>query len=196
MTPPSLSGLLLAAGHSTRMGRDKALLEFHGQVLWRRQKEVIERAGATEIFLSARPEQTWAAAGDGIDAVLHDALPDCGPVMGITAGLERMSHSHLLVLAVDLPHMEPDWFISLLSDCGPGVGVVGRREDYFEPLAAVYPRELKWLAWETIARGEYSLQHLLAEAEKAGLVVVREISDRKSAWFENWNGGPPPPDGK
>jgi molybdenum cofactor guanylyltransferase len=191
MSAPSLTGLLLAAGRSTRMGRDKALLEFHGQPLWRRQKDVIERAGAAEIFLSARPEQSWAVAGDGIDAVLHDAFPDCGPVMGLTAGLERMSHSHLLVLAVDLPHMEPDWFVSLLPECRSGVGVVGRREEYFEPLAAIYPRELKWLAWETIARGEYSLQHLLAEAEKAGLVVAREISDRKSAWFENWNGGPP-----
>jgi molybdenum cofactor guanylyltransferase len=185
-----LSAVLLAAGRSTRMGSDKALLEFHGQPLWRRQVDVLARAGAAEVFISARPEQSWARAGDGVDAVLHDAFPDCGPVMGITAGLERMSRSHLLVLAVDLPHIEPDWFVSLLPDCKSGVGVVGRREDFFEPLAAIYPCELKWLAWETIARGEYSLQQLLDAAEKAGLVTVREINDRKAAWFENWNQPP------
>lgn len=182
-----LSAVLLAAGRSTRMGREKALLEVERMPLWRRQRDLLRSAGATELFLSVRPEQSWAAQADGFDAKLHDAFPDCGPIVGITAALERMSHERLLVLAIDLPALPAEWFGSLLQGAPTGIGVVGRREEFFEPLAAVYPREMRWLAWETIARGEYSLQRLLAAALGRGLLVARDISRTEAAWFQNWN---------
>ena len=182
-----MSAVVLAGGRSTRMGRPKALLEIGGQPLWRRQRDVLVAAGAKEVFLSARPEHEWAYLADGIAALLHDAYPDCGPISGVTAGLERLSGSHLAVLAVDLPQLPPEWFHDLTSMCAAGVGAVGRRGKYFEPLAAIYPGAMKWLAWETFARGEYSLQALLGEAAKQGLVRVREITDAEAPWFENWN---------
>lgn len=182
-----LSGVVLAAGRSTRMGRDKALLAAGDEPLWRRQQRVLVEAAVTEVFLSARPDQAWAFSVPGFAGLLHDALPDCGPAVGLTAALERASHPHVAVLAIDLPDMVADWFRELRRSCRPGVGAVGRRGGFFEPLAAVYPRELKWLAWEAIARGEYSLQRLLAAAEQKGLMRVVEISDADAGWFRNWN---------
>lgn len=187
MSNELLSAVLLAAGHSTRMGRDKALLEVDGVPLWRRQGDVLRRAGATEMFLSARPDQPWVASTSGFDAVLHDALPGCGPIAGITAALERMTHPHLAVLAIDLPAIGPAWFSALSGQISPGVGVVGRHGGFFEPLAAVYPRALKWLAWETIARGEYSLQVLLRAAAEKGLMRIHDLGPDEVPWFLNWN---------
>jgi molybdopterin-guanine dinucleotide biosynthesis protein A len=65
--------------------------------------------------------------------------------------------------------------------------VVGRRGKFFEPLAAIYPREAKWLAWETVASGDYALQHFLAAAVRQGLMRVHRISAAESALFANWN---------
>ncbi len=189
----SFSAVLLAAGRSTRMGRDKALLEIGGLPLWHRQRDVLARAGAAEIFLSARPvaEQPWVAealARGGFAAVLHDALPSAGPLCGVTAAIERAAPAHVAVLAVDLPRMTADWFLSLAAECTPASGAVGRnREGFFEPLAAIYPAEIKWLAWEALARGDNSLQHLLAAAVAQGLMRVHEITASEAAWFENWN---------
>jgi molybdopterin-guanine dinucleotide biosynthesis protein A len=101
--------------------------------------------------------------------------------------LERAEHPWLAVLAVDLPAMSPAWFGKLRQRCAPGVGVVGRRGEFFEPLAAFYPREFKWLAWEALVRAEYSLQTLLSAAVAQGLMRVAEISADESVWFENWN---------
>jgi molybdopterin-guanine dinucleotide biosynthesis protein A len=187
MPTPSFSAILLAAGHSTRMGRDKALLEFEGAPLWRRQRDTLAAAGAAEIFLSARPGQEWVRGIPGFTAVVHDALSTGGPIVGVTAGLERATHPWLAVLAIDLPAMTPAWFTSRLREVAPGVGVVGRRGEFFEPLAAIYPVELRWLAWEALARGEFSLQRLLGAAVAQGLMRVREIADEEAAWFENWN---------
>lgn len=181
------SGVLLAAGRSRRMGSDKALLDRDGAPLWQRQRAVLAAAGAREIFLSARPEQSWAAAAPGFAAVLHDAMPDGGPLVGITAAIERQSHPHLAVLAVDLPRLPAAWFAILLAKCGSGVGCVGRRGDRFEPLAAVYPREMKWLAWEHLARGEFALQPLIGAAIGQGRLQVTDVQPDQEAWFENWN---------
>ena len=187
MNAPPFSAVLLAAGHSTRMGRDKALLEIDGVPMWRRQRDVLRAAGATEIFLSAREDQAWVPTAAGFSAVLHDALSVGGPMVGVTAGLERASHPHLAVLAIDLPHMNAGWLASLAAACAPGLGAVGKRGDYFEPLAAIYPRELRPLAQAALARGELSLQRLLAAAVAQRLMRVREISAAESPRFENWN---------
>jgi molybdopterin-guanine dinucleotide biosynthesis protein A len=187
MPTPPFSAILLAAGRSTRMGRDKALLEIDDVPLWRRQRDVLAAAGAAEIFLSARPGQEWVRGTSGFTAVVHDALSAGGPIVGITAGLERATHPWLAVLAIDLPAMTPAWFTTLLREVENGVGMVGRRGEFFEPLAAIYPAQLRWLAWEALARGDFSLQHLLGAAVKQGLLRVREIEDDEAPLFENWN---------
>jgi len=179
--------VLLAAGHSIRMRRDKALLERDGMPMWRRQRDLLAAAGAAEIFLSARSDQAWAESAEGFAGVVRDASLDSGPLGGIVAALERCGQSHLAVLAVDLPQMTPEWFGALLADCAPGCGVVGRSGKWFEPLAAVYPRELLPLALAALERRELSLQKLLTAAVGLNLLHVREISAAEAPWFTNWN---------
>ena len=184
---PSFDAVLLAAGHSIRMRRDKALLPHEGGVLWQRQLDVLDRAGAKRVFLSAREDQVWAADAPGFAGVVRDASPDSGPLGGIVAGLEQSGQGHLAVLAVDLPQMTPEWFVKLRAECTPGCGTVGRNGKWFEPLAAVYPRELLPLARAALERRELSLQKLLAAAVGQGLLREREISAADAPLFTNWN---------
>jgi molybdenum cofactor guanylyltransferase len=190
MATPSLSAVLLAAGRSTRMGRDKALLASDdGRPLWARQREVLAAAGAAEIFLSARAEQAWAERAEGFSDVVRDARADCGPLGGIVAALARARHRQVAVLAIDLPRMEAAWFGELVRICAPGVGAVGRSDGRFEPLAAIYPREILPEAQAALAQGELSLQRLLASAEARGTMRVRDIAVGERRWFANWNEG-------
>jgi molybdopterin-guanine dinucleotide biosynthesis protein A len=186
-SPAPLGAVLLAAGRSMRMGRDKALLEVDGTPLWQRQREVLAETGAGEIYLSARPEQAWTKTAKGFAAVVHDAFSHGGPLVGIAAGLERSTTPWLAVLAIDLPQMTPEWFAKLGGQCRPGVGAVGRQNGFFEPLAAIYPREILPLAWEALVHGQYALQPLLARAVTDGLMRVHEITPAEAPWFENWN---------
>ena len=168
MPPPPFSGVVLAAGLSSRMGRDKATLELDGTPMWRRQRDLLAAAGATEIFLSVRPDQAWTRHATGFTALLRDDLPNAGPIAGLTAALERTSCPHVLVLAIDLPRLDPAWLRTLRALSAPDVGAVGRREGFFEPLAAIYSRAALHLFWEAAAAGRYALQPLLAQAEHNG----------------------------
>ena len=183
----TFDAVLLAAGHSIRMRRDKALLPLDGGLMWQRQLDVLDRAGAKQVFLSAREDQTWAADAPGFASVVRDASPDSGPMAGIVAGLEQSGQDLVAVLAVDLPQMTPGWFTTLLAECTPGCGVVGRDGKWFEPLAAIYPRGLLPLAQAALERRELSLQKLLNAGVAQGLLRVREISAAEAPLFTNWN---------
>ena len=205
MASISFSAVVLAAGYSTRMGRDKALLHADGVPMWQRQRDVLRRAGAVEIFLSARAEQWWAASAVGYTAVVRDAAGapagavghdrvvmsggpvGSGPLAGLVAGLDAATQPWLAVLAIDLPAITPEWFSRLLAGCRPGVGRVGRHHDYFEPLAAIYPQEMKVLAEAAWRRGDLSLQRLLTAAVAAGLMSVEPIGERAARGLQNWN---------
>ena len=172
------------------MGRDKATLELDGVPLWRRQCDVLRAAGAAEIFLSARADQPWTAdavAGGFFNALVSDAAPGGGPLAGVAAALARAAHPHLAVLAVDLPRMDAAWFTTLRAECAPGLGAVGKRGEFFEPLAAIYPKNLMMTAGEMLGRGEFSLQRLIASAVAEGKMRVREITPAETPQFENWN---------
>jgi molybdopterin-guanine dinucleotide biosynthesis protein A len=182
-----LSAVLLAAGHSIRMHRDKALLEQDGRLMWQRQLDLLRQTGAAEIFLSAREAQTWAETAEGFTAVVRDPAPDAGPLGGIAAALERATAGHLAVLAVDLPRMQAEWFAQLRSQCAPGGGAVGRNGKFFEPLAAIYPRELLPLAQAALENRQLSLQKLLGAGVEQGLLRVWDIGDAERALFTNWN---------
>ena len=181
------SAVVLAGGRSSRMGREKALLEVGGGPLWRRQRDVLRAAGAAEVFLSVRAEQAWRRGAEGFDGQLLDAVEVGGPIIGVTAGLERAGERHVAALAVDLPRLPAEWFRRLLAECGPGVGAVGRRGGFFEPLAAIYPKDLMLEACEALVRGEFSLQRFVAAGVAAGRIRVREIAAEEAGWFENWN---------
>lgn len=187
LRPVKFGAVVLAAGHSIRMRRDKALLELEGRPMWQRQRDLLARAGAAELWLSARSDQPWAETAEGFTGLVRDASLDTGPLGGIAAALERTAQGHLAVLAVDLPRMEARWFERLAAECTPGCGVAGRSGKFFEPLAAIYPRELAPLAQAALEDRVLSLQKLIAAGVAAGLMRAREIEPADAAFFANWN---------
>ena len=53
MTPAGFSGVVLAGGKSSRMGRDKATLFVAGETLLARQLRLLAEAGGAELLVSA-----------------------------------------------------------------------------------------------------------------------------------------------
>ncbi len=96
------TAILLAGGESSRMGRDKALLDFHGKPLWRHMREVLRQSGCRQVLISG----SLPDLREGEEAT-PDVRPGLGPLAGIASVIgaqgDALSRDWLLVVPVDLP---------------------------------------------------------------------------------------------
>jgi molybdopterin-guanine dinucleotide biosynthesis protein A len=180
------SAVLLAGGKSTRMGTDKCFLtlsETQGQPLWQHQLATLEHLGPQEIFISARPEQT----GFQPHQTITDILPNAGPLGGIASALSQMQTTLLVVLGVDLPRMTTEILQTLLAACTKEQGAICRNAEFYEPLAAVYPRAMLPSALAMLSAGNFRLQTWVQQAVEADQLTVRPIPEQESSAFRNLN---------
>ncbi len=146
--------VILVGGRSSRMGEDKAALEWDGVRAVDLVAEAARAAGAAFVV---------TAGGDYGLPFVADPSPFAGPVAGALAGLAALAERGLeraLVLAVDAPTIRPDDLGSLLAAPGPGAAF----EDF--PLPMVLPTA----PTPPDARPDWPLRRL---AERMGLALLR-----------------------
>jgi molybdenum cofactor guanylyltransferase len=135
-----LHGLVLAGGRSTRMGRDKAALEYSGRSQLERAFALLDPLVA-RCFVSVRADQ-------GTDplrarfAQIVDAAPGLeGPAAGILSALRAHPQAAWLVLACDLPFLDAGTMQHLIARRDPTRVATAFRSSHDalpEPLCAIY----------------------------------------------------------
>jgi molybdopterin-guanine dinucleotide biosynthesis protein A len=141
----TLYGLVLAGGRSTRMGRDKAAVAWHGRPALERAFELLS-ACTERAFVSLRAEQ----AGDPLRTALPhlvDGVAGQGPIAGIASAQAAHPEAAWLVLACDLPFVEAGTLRHLIGRRDPASLATAYRSAHDglpEPLCAI---------WEPASRG-------------------------------------------
>jgi molybdopterin-guanine dinucleotide biosynthesis protein A len=136
------AGVVLAGGQSSRMGRPKAALEWHGSTLLRRTAQIMARATSGPVVVVRAAGQDLPELPAGV-LVADDPREGRGPLHGIAAGLAALTGRADLafVSSTDLPFLHPAFIRRVL-------GVLAESEDtdvalpvargYKQPLAAGY----------------------------------------------------------
>jgi molybdenum cofactor guanylyltransferase len=180
----NISAVVLAGGESRRMGTDKATALFRGKPLWQIQIETLRNLKPVEILVSARSDPAWRP---------HDVLfaadipPSRGPLSGLAASIERISTSHLLALAIDMPKMTGTYLKFLYAQIEPGCGVVPKIDNRAEPLAAIYPREAASEFRSALGGAEFSLQSVARDLAAAGKLREIAVPEQQTELFLNFN---------
>ena len=132
---PTACGIL-AGGASTRMRRNKALLNFRGKPMIRHQLDLLQPL-FSEVLISANNPAPYASLGI---RVVPDVFAEPCSLSGIHALLEAVTAPRIFVVACDLPFLNPE-LIRLMRDVpGDFDVIVPETEDGFEPLHAIYAR--------------------------------------------------------
>jgi molybdopterin-guanine dinucleotide biosynthesis protein A len=162
-----VTAFILAGGHSSRMGTDKALLPLGQQTMLERALHTAASVANTVLIVG--PRDRYARYGN----VVEDVFPDCGPLGGIHAALCITQTELNLMLSVDTPLMGPDFLAWLLEQARASseLIVVPEALGGLQPLAAVYRRPLRAVAEQALKRGDYKIGHLFP------LVPTRYISE-------------------
>jgi molybdopterin-guanine dinucleotide biosynthesis protein A len=107
VTAATVAGVVLAGGRSSRMGRDKASLVFDGSTLLQRTAEALARVVDEVVVVRAPGQQLPAMELDVPVVEAEDPVEGEGPLVGIAAGLRATSTDTAIVVAVDMPFLQP-----------------------------------------------------------------------------------------
>lgn len=156
-----LTAFVLAGGKSTRMGSDKAFLEFKGKTLLDRALQTLQALTPEVLIVGDRGR--FAAHG----SVVEDVFRDRGPLGGIHAALSVSATDLNIVLAVDLPFVEPELLQYVLKRArrSTALAAVPRTDDGWQPLCAVYRTPFKNLAERSLLQGKNKIDPLFAEID-------------------------------
>lgn len=135
---PKIYGLVLAGGKSTRMGKDKGLIPYHGMpqrdYLYHLLSRVCDRT-----FMSIRPEQQNDFPDDMETIVDENKYK--GPYNGLLSAHEKHPKVAWLVLACDLPLIDLQSLQELIAARDPNTMATSfaqKADPLPEPLCAIW----------------------------------------------------------
>lgn len=141
-----MTGIVLAGGKSSRMGHNKALMEWQGQTLIERTLQVL-RSVFSEVLISANDPVLYESLGERI---IPDRYLNRGPIGGLYSSLQEAQFEYAFFVACDMPFLSADIirFLANFTGCNSDrqsskeseSPVVVPDVDRLHPLHAFYPK--------------------------------------------------------
>ncbi|MFP4529576.1 MAG: molybdenum cofactor guanylyltransferase [Candidatus Kapaibacterium sp.] len=180
--PKEISGAVLAGGKSSRMGRDKALIEISGVPLIQNSINLL-RNFFEDVFVAGGDDRIRNAC----DAPIYeDEFPGYGPIAGLHTALKNAQNESVLLISVDMPFVRRQVLRQICLGSDAGAVNIPNCSGELQPLCAIYPKSilpkveeiLKSTADPDLAGDALSLRRL---ADEYGREV--ELSDCLDAFF-------------
>jgi molybdenum cofactor guanylyltransferase len=153
---PNLTGIILAGGKSSRMGSEKGLVDFRGKPLIQYGIDLLSRFAGRILISTSNPDYR----SFGFELV-PDGMSGQGPAAGIAAALKVSRTPWNMVIACDLPFLEPELMDALLENAGSYQAVIPVHDGVMEPLAGIYHRNLGLHFETSIQAGKLALHSIL-----------------------------------
>lgn len=181
-----IPGVVLAGGRSSRFGSDKRVATYKGATLGAHASRILSDVVDT-VYFSVATGLTLTAARKVFPDLGHelvekelirDEYEDAGPLGALHASIVLLDSDWVLVLAVDLPDVDPSSLSNMLDAC---------REDHFaviattenesdQPLAGCYSRKILPYIEDALQQRRNGVQRLLkAITRECGKNAVARI---------------------
>jgi molybdopterin-guanine dinucleotide biosynthesis protein MobB len=154
-------GLVLTGGLSSRMGTDKAALDYgHGEET-RRIFRLLEEFCA-QSFVSCRADQADLSGRRGLPQI-HDRMLGMGPLSGILSAFEARANATWLVVACDHPRLDREVLATLVKNRNPYRFATVFRDTggRLEPLCTLYEPKSRSRLYQFLAAGYDSPHKML-----------------------------------
>jgi molybdopterin-guanine dinucleotide biosynthesis protein A len=168
---------ILAGGQSSRMKREKALIEVDGIPLVKRSANVLRPLFSQIVVVTFKPEIAESADLYPIT----DLFPNNGPLGGIHAALKYFEQP-TFIIACDMPFLSPQ-FIEEMCHAFSSDALIPQHENGIEPLHAIYSPTCIPVFEEFLSSG----QKIPSFANILSHVNPKFIPTPTGFNFENWN---------
>ena len=162
------------------MGKDKGLIELKGKPMIQHVIDNIDPV-CDEILISAN-DKVYEKFGY---PVFKDEINEIGPAGGIVSSLKHSSNKMNIIISCDLPYASTPFIQKLLDLSGAYKITLPKSGQYYQPLCAVYSKEVYSVFMEYVNKGIYSLKaiieafriRILQPADIQGFDLSRELKN-------------------
>lgn len=145
LTEDKISAIVLAGGKSSRMGRDKALLDINGNRLLS-QVCLIARECATQTYVVTPWIEKYQSVVPPNCQLVRERLvlntTSNTPLIGFVQGMQLVKTEWVLLLACDLPYLSSSqvkqWLPALATVLPTEIALLPRSPKGWEPLCGFY----------------------------------------------------------
>jgi len=182
----NISGIILAGGRSSRMGRDKALLEYRGKTFI---EILVDKLNAVfeDVFIISDRKRAFEFAGVRI---FEDIYKNRGPMGGIHSALKNAPTDRVFVVPCDMPLLNMEIAKEICARITKKALVVRSGEALF-PACGFYDRTALGDIETALNSGDFSLHGLFVKEgfesvdieefclspESAGLMNINSVED-------------------
>ena len=161
-----VTGLVVCGGQSTRMGRDKSLIDYHGIPQWQFAYNLLH-PHCSRIVISCNTSQTKQF--QSVNNILVDdaKFTEIGPMGAVLTAFRAYPSSPLLVIGCDYPLVASDDLSNLMKTRQEGIDAVclyheaGQVE---EPLVALYEPSMHPILLTCFRNSDFSLRKALVRS--------------------------------
>ena len=187
MDASELSVVILAGGRSTRMGRDKAMIEITGVPLIRRIYDVVSTCvDLDRVYVVTPWSEQYRQVLPPSCKFISEQQPTQGPLIAFSQALAQIETTWVLLLACDLPNLSASaiqsWIDSLPTIDSQSIAYLPRHVSKgWEPLCGFYRQICRESAIEYINNDGRSFQGWLKMNAVTELVIADPL------WLVNCN---------
>ncbi len=154
----NLYGLILTGGRSSRLGKDKYLIEYHGVPQVQYLYTLLVSMGL-ETFISCSTAQEENLKPKY--PVIVDKFKEIGPMGALSVALEVKPSAAWLVVACDLPFVNEETISALIEARSKEHMLTtyqDSKSDFFETTISIYEPQVDVVMKRAYAEGQYSLR--------------------------------------
>lgn len=153
-----LSICILAGGKSSRMGRDKGLMEIAGKPMVQYLVETL-----VEIPFPAQIIAHDAAYHQFGLEVIEDEILEKGPLGGLLTALRHASKNAVCLLSCDMPFLKKETLKSLIAQSDDYSITISSFKNRIYPFPGIYPLRVTSSVEEHVAANKLKLQNFILE---------------------------------
>ncbi len=183
MASNSVAGAVLAGGHSSRMGRNKALISVGGKPMIQTITNTMCQLFAEVVIIS---DQRGSYQFLGLP-IIHDIHKDLGPIGGIHAALTELDTPAAFIMGCDTPFVSTEiveYIVNYPADAPVKAALV---DTTIQPLCALYRRDCLPVINDQICRGTRKLSDLLNSLRTAVVPITPDLPFYRPHLLQNIN---------
>ena len=175
----TLKGAVFIGGQSSRMGQDKAWLDYgHGPQAHYIRNLMLAHEGIEEVVYSGSERSRFPDGNEGI--VVTDRFQNMGPMGGLLTLLDRSPNSAWLVLSCDLANVRAELIETLILRRNPLklATIFTNPNGRLDVLAAIYEPRIRFTLFRELIKQQYSLQALVKNSAIERIPIPEELASQ------------------